>query len=329
MTEAPRVSVIVPVRDRHDLLELTLGGLLLQDFADFEVVVVDDGSTDGSGAAAEHFVERGLDVRVLRTSSVGAVAARCAGVQAARGEILAFTDSDCVPEAGWLAAGVAAIDKDADVVQGVTLPAGPAAALERSITHRGHEGLFATCNVFYRRESYQRAGGFDGLAGGRFGFRAGREGRALGFGEDTLLGWRAARNGRSWVAEEAIVRHAVLRPSIRELLWRAWQTGGFPALVREAPELRSTVLRQGVFLGYRRLPLYAMVVAAIVGRGPLRPALAGGAALWWVVARARYVLRFRGSRKRRLAAVPVEMAIDAVTAASLIAGSTRSGSVVL
>ena len=328
MTE-PRVSVIIPVRDRRELLTATLEALARQTYPDFEVVVVDDGSADGSGEVASDWGRRGLPVLIVRTAGVGAVAARCAGVDEARGEILAFTDSDCVPEEGWLEAGVAAIEKEADVVQGVTLPAGPAAPLERSITHRGPEGLFATCNVFYRREAYEQAGGFDGAAGGRFGFRAGGQGRALGFGEDTLLGWRVSRLGHSAVASDAIVRHAVMKPSVKELLWRAWMTGGFPALVREAPELRSSLLRQGVFLGYRRVPVYAAIVSAVFGRGSLRPILVSAAVAWWIVARTRYAMRFRGSRRRRLAAVPVEMAVDAVTAASLVGGSARSRTVVL
>ncbi len=322
------MSVIVPVRDRREPLEATLQGLRRQTFADFEVIVVDDGSSDGSGDAAEKWADEGLNIRVVRTAGLGAVGARCAGVDEAAGEILAFTDSDCVPEEAWLAAGVAAVDKGADVVQGPTKPAGPAAVLERSITHTGHEGLYATCNVFYRREAYSAAGGFDGAAGGRFGFRAGRDGQALGFGEDTLLGWRVAGEGHSFVAPEAVVRHAVMRPSVRELLWRAWMTGGFARLVREAPGLRSTVLRHGVFLGYRRVPLYVMVLGIIVG-GRARFALAGIAGAWWAGSRARYTFRFRGSRKRKVAAVPVEMAIDAATAASLMLGSVRSRSVVL
>jgi glycosyltransferase involved in cell wall biosynthesis len=329
VTDDPRVSVIVPARDRRDLLEATLQGLERQTYRDFEVVVVDDGSSDGSSDVASGWAQRGLVVRVLRTPGIGAVRARCAGVSVARGDILAFTDSDCVPESDWLAAGVGTIDKDADVVQGVTLPAGPAAVLERSITHRGHEGLFATCNVFYRRAAYEAAGGFDVEAGARFGFRAGVRGRALGFGEDTLLGWLVSRLGRAAVADGAVVRHAVMRPSVTELVWRAWMTGGFPALVREAPELRSTILRQGIFLGYRRAPVYALVGSLALGKGKARSLLAAAAAGWWVVARTRYAMRFRGSLERRAAAVPLEMALDAVTAVSLLAGSVRSRTIVL
>src|SRR5690606_2178999 len=164
---APRVSVVVPVRDRRAMLAELLHALAAQTYADAEVIVVDDGSTDGSAEEAER---RG--VRVVRGDGQGAVAARQAGVKAARGEILAFTDSDCVPEPGWLEAGVRAVDAGADVVQGHTRPARRRALLERSLWV-DDDGLYETANVFYRRTAFDAAGGFDGSLGDRYGFRPG------------------------------------------------------------------------------------------------------------------------------------------------------------
>src|SRR5579884_3101587 len=89
----PAVSVVVPVRNRRDLLRRCLDALAAQTFADHEVIVVDDGSTDGAGDEARRDACAGRPVRLLRTPSVGAVAARAAGVRAARGPVLAFTDS--------------------------------------------------------------------------------------------------------------------------------------------------------------------------------------------------------------------------------------------
>ncbi|HEX4868580.1 MAG TPA: glycosyltransferase family A protein, partial [Acidimicrobiales bacterium] len=160
MSPAPTVSVVVPFRDRRPLLRDLLDGLAAQTWTDVEVLLVDDGSTDGAPYEAAGRTIGGRPVTVLRHEGRGAVSARQAGVAAARGRILAFTDSDCVPEPGWLAAGVAAIDAGADVVQGHTRPARRRAPLERSLWVED-EGLYPTCNVFYRRAAYEQAGGFD------------------------------------------------------------------------------------------------------------------------------------------------------------------------
>ena len=249
-------------------------------------------------------------MRVERTDGVGAVEARRRGVAASLGTFLAFTDSDCLPDPAWLASGVAALAAGADMAAGATVPIRPVQALERSVKEPVDDGLYATCNVFYRRDAYDRAGGFVD-AGGRLGFRAGRWTKGLGFGEDTLLAWRVRRGGGGTFVPDALVRHAVMRPSLREMLRRAWLAGAFPGLVREVPELRRMLLRGGIWLGTRRLPVYGLAVCAAL---PWRAWLAPAAGAWWLVARSLQVWRSPGSAKRRLAAVPVEMAIDGVTA---------------
>ena len=134
MIDTPRVSVVVPVRDRRDLLRDLLAALDVQTLRDFELIVVDDGSVDGSAELAESTTVAGQPVRVLRQEGLGAVAARQRGAAGSRGEVLAFTDSDCAPDPVWLAEGVAALDAGADLVVGPTMPAGPVRALERLLS---------------------------------------------------------------------------------------------------------------------------------------------------------------------------------------------------
>jgi hypothetical protein len=321
----PRVSVVVPVRDRRRLLRRCLDGLAAQTYEAFEVVVVDDGSTDGSAEEAVADARAGRPVRVIAGGG-GAVASRIAGVAAARGEILAFTDSDCVPEPAWLAAGVAAVDAGADVVQGRTVPERPPRLLERTTAVGRDSGLFETCNVFYRRPAFDAAGGFDATAGERLGFRHGRALRGLGFGEDVLLGWRVRLRGRSTFAPDSVVRHAVFDVDPADALRRAWAAGGFPALVRDVPELRTTLLQRKVLLGTgTRLPLIA-AVAALVTRRPV-PAALGLTA--WIAARALAAARWEPDRRRLARLLPLDLATDAVTAAALVTGSARARSLVL
>lgn len=97
------ISVIVAAfNDRENLLRC-LESLReqTQPVDQREVIVVDDGSTDG---ASEVVCERFPEVRLLRQENAGPDAARNAGVRAARGEILAFIDSDCTAPPGWLEA---------------------------------------------------------------------------------------------------------------------------------------------------------------------------------------------------------------------------------
>jgi glycosyltransferase involved in cell wall biosynthesis len=325
VTGTPHVTVIIPVKDRRDLLADALDGLAEQTYTDFEVIVVDDASTDGSGDEAAGRTIAGRAVRVLTGGGGGAVHARQVGVSTAAGTVLAFTDSDCVPAPRWLELAVAAIDAGAAGVNGRTSPARPMRPLERSMGS-GTEGLYPTCNVLYRRSAFDSAGGFDSEAGRRWGFRLGPRSQGDGFGEDTLLAWRVIRaGGRVDYVPDASVAHAVLPPDASELVSRTLRVAAFPALVREVPELRATLLRWRWQLGARtRLPLYALVVALVVGFIAHQPLPAVACAAWWVGARLLDLRAFPVSWARRLVALPAELAIDALTAGALLVGSVKA-----
>lgn len=87
----PLFSVIIPTYNRSDLLEQTLKSVWQQTFRDFEVIVVDDGSTDSTNHVLDRFSDRLISVR---QENLGPSAARNTGVRLARGEYLAFLDSD-------------------------------------------------------------------------------------------------------------------------------------------------------------------------------------------------------------------------------------------
>ena len=320
---APRASVVVPVHDRRLLLARTLAGLQEQTLTDFEVVVVDDGSTDGSAEEARA-LEGQLPITVVTTPGEGAVKARIAGVRAARGEVLAFTDSDCVPQPKWLAAGLAELETGKGVVQGLTRPTRTPGPLERTVVSDRPDGLFATCNVFYRRDAFEAAGGFDAAAAGRLRFRMGRRAQLLGFGEDTLLAWRVARVAGWGFASDAVVEHHVFPPDLRESISRSAMAGAFPALVREVPELRGTLLQNGVFLGTSRVGLYGAIAALLLRR----PGVAGAGLAAWIVANGRGVARST-TVQRAATVLGARLVLDATTAAALIAGSIRARTPVL
>ena len=101
------VSVIVPVFNNGDRLAKCLKALYVQTYpyADYEVIVVDNNSTERIDSVCEQFP----NVRYETESEQGSYAARNRGLSIAKGEVIAFTDSNCIPDAEWIAAGVRAL----------------------------------------------------------------------------------------------------------------------------------------------------------------------------------------------------------------------------
>ncbi|HVA06306.1 MAG TPA: glycosyltransferase family A protein [Acidimicrobiales bacterium] len=326
MTLDPTVSVIVPVRNRREMLRDLLKALDNQSYDNFEVIVVDDGSTDGSEELARDAVVRGKPVKVVESGGRGALPARQLGVEHSTSDILAFTDSDCVPDPGWLEHAVAAMVDGAEMVNGYTKPARPLRPMERSMAS-GTEGLYPTCNMFFRRDLYDRLGGFDAAAADRWRFRATAHARGTGFGEDTLLGWQAVRSGADTrYVPEAVVEHQVFPPDPKEFISRLTQVAAFPAMTKEIPELRRTLMRKRVFLGnHARVPVYLTALALLLRRRGLA-ALAVG---WWVSLHVRRYQESPYPLAEQLPWLPVDMATDVMMAGALVAGSVSAREVVL
>ena len=104
-----RVTVVINTCNRATSLETTLQALRYQTFDDFEVVVVNGPSTDGTPALLERWAEA---VRVEQCPEAHLAKSRNIGVAAARGEIVAFIDDDAIPEPNWLAHIVAGYDAE-------------------------------------------------------------------------------------------------------------------------------------------------------------------------------------------------------------------------
>ncbi len=90
----PRVSVILPTFNRAAILPEAVASVQAQTFPDFELLIVDDGSTDDTSAVVTGRFGSDPRVRLLRTANAGPAAARNRGLQEARGDLIAFQDSD-------------------------------------------------------------------------------------------------------------------------------------------------------------------------------------------------------------------------------------------
>src|SRR5207237_10277673 len=110
MLQAPRVSVLLPVWNGEAFLEQAMESILRQTLSSFELIVIDDGSTDRSAAIAEEFASRDPRMRVLRRPHEGLSAALNAGIAAARGEYVARMDADDISAPDRLRKQVAYLD---------------------------------------------------------------------------------------------------------------------------------------------------------------------------------------------------------------------------
>ena len=174
------ISVIVPFLNASRTLPYCLDGLAAQNYKTFEVVFVDNGSTDESAAQIRKFQSDhpALKVALMEESRRSAAAARNTGARAAQGEWIAFTDADCVPDAYWLAdlAAAAGRHPEAAAFAGTIIPAPSAEiipsflglftlpAIHREQVYERYtlvSGGFPTANFMVRKPVFEQAGGFD------------------------------------------------------------------------------------------------------------------------------------------------------------------------
>lgn len=119
MTSAPRVSVVIPAYNASSFIASTLETVAAQTFRDFEVVVVDDGSSDDTAAVVDAFLRaKGLPGKAVRQPNKKIAGARNTGVREARGSLIAFLDHDDAWTPDHLSSLVAELDAhpEADLV---------------------------------------------------------------------------------------------------------------------------------------------------------------------------------------------------------------------
>ena len=301
--------MIVPSHRAEGMIGACLDGLAAQTYPKpFEVHVVDTGADGTEGVVADHAAEWDGRLHYHRAEGRGPGRQRNEGVELSGAELLAFTDSDCVPAPMWLAAGVERLAAGASIVQGpVRTPDGsPPPPFAHAITIEGPSPLYESCNIFYEGGAFRRAGGFSvdlfDLTGSHMG-------------EDTELGWRVRRNGGEVAYDErALVRHAVHPPDYRHNLAYEWQARFFPRLIGRVPELRRELLTAGVFLG----PRSVRASAALAGLG-LAARHRSGLAL---------TLPYLAELYRGVAHAKSPRAAAVVTARRVVADAVREGGLV-
>jgi GT2 family glycosyltransferase len=210
--EDPDVSVVVCTYNGSATLRRCLEGLAGLRYPRYEVIVVDDGSTDGCADIASRF-----DVRLIRTENRGLSAARNAGLAAARGEIVAYIDDDAWPDPDWLrflavtfrstshaAAGGPNLPPDDESAVAACVANAPGGPIHVLVSDTEAEHL-PGCNMAYRRDALLAIGGFDPQ------FRAA--------GDDVDVCWRLQERGETLGFHPAAIVWHRRRSSIRGF-WR-------------------------------------------------------------------------------------------------------------
>ncbi|MCD4828484.1 MAG: glycosyltransferase [Candidatus Cloacimonetes bacterium] len=179
-TSPHSLSVIVAARNEEQSLPCLLSALAVQNYHDFEIVVADDRSTDGTAALLQAWSEREPRLKVVRVERenpalVGKKGALAAAIAASRGEWLVFTDADCRPGPDWLRLMNAHMLDSVDFLAGYSPLLDPATGRERGMKNLERASIFAvtagsfglgwplTCtarNMAYRRSVYDAVDGY-------------------------------------------------------------------------------------------------------------------------------------------------------------------------
>jgi GT2 family glycosyltransferase len=313
-----QVSVVVPTHDRPERLAAVLAGLRAQTLAPdaFEVIVVDDGSlTPGTQAVLSEELGRGvLQLRPVRhLTARGTSGGRNSGWRVARAPLVAFTDDDCVPDAGWLSAALSVSrGHPGAIVQGRTEPnpseLGRRGVFSRTISVEALGPQYEACNIFYPRELLERVGGFDETFG------------TFSAGEDTDLAWRALETGaRTTFAPEALVFHAVHELGPLRTLREAMRLNQTALVFSRHPGTRVMLNRRLFWNGWHYLVIRSIVALALPG--PLRRFLL-----------TRHVLQLAARARAAGAgpwAVPFLLLYDAIELGAVVRGGVRYRTLVL
>jgi O-antigen biosynthesis protein len=239
----PRVSVVVCAYNAERTMEACLASLETLDYPDYEVIVVNDGSKDRTLEITERFPY----CRIISQPNKGLSVARNVGAEAATGEIVAYTDSDCVADPDWLTYLVAKMEagnlaacggpnfpppEDSLVPAAVAVsPGGPTHVL---ISDEVAEHI-AGCNMAFRRDALMALGGFDPQ------YRTA--------GDDVDICWRFQDAGHTIGFSAAAIVWHFRRNTVKAYIGQQRGYGKAEALVYAKHPFRFNLFGQAKWLG--------------------------------------------------------------------------------
>ncbi|MDB5077416.1 MAG: glycosyl transferase family 2 [Chloroflexi bacterium] len=226
-TVLPHVSVVVCTRNRPDTIEQAVMSVLANNYHSFDLTVIDQSTTQATESILRPIAEGDRRLRYVLVQEAGLSRAYNTAIACTEGDVLAFTDDDCVTPSDWLSkiCHAFAEDEEADLIYGQVIapemsnvPGGitPALALrrpERFSRRDGFRVLGMGANFAARRSLFTRVGGFDEQLGG---------GAPLCSSQDFDLAYRTYRSGRAILA----------RPDVHVLHYGTRTPQDWPATLR-------------------------------------------------------------------------------------------------
>jgi cellulose synthase/poly-beta-1,6-N-acetylglucosamine synthase-like glycosyltransferase len=264
----PKVSVIVCAYNGERTLDSCLSSLQKLNYPNYEVIVVNDGSTDRTRQITESYGY----VRLINQANQGLSAARNAGIRASTGEIIAFTDADCMADHDWLnhlvgrflsspfgAVGGPNLSPPDNSMVASCVAVSPGAPTHVLLDDEVAEHI-PGCNMAVRREALEATGGFDPI------FRAA--------GDDVDLCWRLQNKGYKIGFSPAAVVWHFRRNTVRDYIKQQEGYGKAEALLYFKHPNRFNVLGQSRWFGriYGGLSSFVLnwqprIYSGVFGRG--------------------------------------------------------------
>jgi glycosyltransferase involved in cell wall biosynthesis len=207
------ISAVICTRNREDKIGTAIESVLANDYPSFDLTVIDQSTTDGTRRVVEPIAARDPRLHYVHVDETGLSRAYNNGIERTEGEILAFTDDDCIVAPDWLAsiAGAFAAEPDGELLYGQVLAVGSSSdevsqtpfleipVAQRLSTKDGFKVFGMGANFAARRTLFRSIGGFDTVLGG---------GGALRSSQDYDLAYRAYRGGHVIVLRpEVSLRH--------------------------------------------------------------------------------------------------------------------------
>jgi glycosyltransferase involved in cell wall biosynthesis len=269
LERSPHVSVVVCAFNAERTIDACLASLRTMNYPDYEVIVVNDGSTDATREIAERYQREyqadphGPRLVLLNQENRGLSVARNVGAHAATGEIVAYTDSDCVPDPDWLAFLVYKFVRNGYVaVGGPNFPPPEPSLVPAAVavspggpTHVLLEDEIAEhvpgCNMAFTKKALEEVGGFEPMY--------------TAAGDDVDFCWRLQNRGYAIGFSPAATVWHYRRNTVKAYLKQQMGYGKAEALLYFKHPYRFNMLGQSRWLGR----IYGELTTAVLSRRPV------------------------------------------------------------